>query len=300
MFLSDFIRPDRVVVPLPGPTLQDAAGALLDRLIDAGLVAHPERLRARLGEERVEDLVGMGDRAFLLHYRSDAVRELVVGVGITRLPVERELGESDETQSARIVLLIAAPPRQAALYLQVVGAFARVLSKPDVVASVLAQPTPEALAALPIFGQVALRDQLTVRDLMTERPRSVAPDAPLRDAALDMVRAGVAGLPVVDDGGRVIGMLSQRELLQHLLNSYLQRGGHAAPAAGVPGAVDARPRTVRDVMTRQVLCVSPEQPVAEVAAMMTNKDVDRVPVVREGRLVGFLTRGDIVRKLIGS
>ena len=300
MHLSDFIRPDRVVVPLPGPTLQDAAGALLDRLIAAGVVAHPERLRARLAEERAEDLVGMGDRAFLLHYRSDAVKELVVAVGITRLPVERELGESDETQSARIVLLIAAPPRQAALYLQVVGAFARVLSKPDVVADVVSQRTPEALAALPIFAQVALRDQLVVKDLMTERPRSVAPDAPLRDAALDMVRAGVAGLPVVDEGGRVVGMLSQRELLQHLLNSYLQRGGHATPAAGAPGAVDARARTVRDVMTRQVLCVSPEQPVAEVAAMMSNKDVDRVPVVREGRLVGFLTRGDIVRKLIGS
>jgi CBS domain-containing protein len=57
---------------------------------------------------------------------------------------------------------------------------------------------------------------------------------------------------------------------------------------------------VRDVMTRQVLCVSPEQPLAEVASMMINKDVDRVPVVREGNLVGFLTRGDIVRKLIGS
>jgi len=56
---------------------------------------------------------------------------------------------------------------------------------------------------------------------------------------------------------------------------------------------------VRDAMTRQVLCVAPEQPVAEVAALMSNKDVERVPVVREGRLVGFLTRGDIVRKLIG-
>ena len=53
-------------------------------------------------------------------------------------------------------------------------------------------------------------------------------------------------------------------------------------------------------MTRQVLCVAPEQPIAEVASLMSNKDVDRVPVVREGRLVGFLTRGDIVRKLIGT
>ena len=52
-------------------------------------------------------------------------------------------------------------------------------------------------------------------------------------------------------------------------------------------------------MTRQVLCVSPEQPLAEVSLIMANKDVERVPVVREGRIVGLLTRGDIVRKLIG-
>ena len=72
----------------------------------------------------------------------------------------------------------------------------------------------------------------------------------------------------------------------------------ATSASGCSG--ETRGRTVRDVMTRQVLCVSPEQPLAEVASMMINKDVDRVPVVREGTLVGFLTRGDIVRKLIGS
>ena len=59
-------------------------------------------------------------------------------------------------------------------------------------------------------------------------------------------------------------------------------------------------RSVRDVMSRQVMCVAPEQPIAEVASLMSNKDVDRVPVVREGQLVGFLTRGDIVRKLIGN
>jgi CBS domain-containing protein len=295
MRLSDLIRPDRVVVPLADDTLASAGYSLLERLVASGAIAQPERLWVRAREERPEDLVGMGDRAFLLHYRSDAVRELAVALGTSTAPVSRELGESDETQEARIVLLVAAPPRQATLYLQVVGAFARLLSRPEVVDAVLAQPDAAALAALPAFGDVEVRDQLAVRDLMTERPRSVAPDAALRDAALDMVRAGVAGLPVVEADGRVVGMLSQRELLQHLLTKYLARGG--APAAQPP---DARPRQVRDVMTRQVMCVSPDQPVAEVAAMMTNKDVDRVPVVRDGRLVGFLTRGDIVRKLIGS
>lgn len=297
MTLADLVRPDRVVVPLHGATLPEAGRVLLERLIATGAVAYPERLWARAHEERPEDLVGMGDRAFLLHYRNDAIAELAVALGTSAAPVSRELGESDETQEARIVLLVVAPPRQAALYLQVVGAFARLLSRADVVDAVVAVPDAAALAALPAFADVVLRDQLVVRDLMTERPRTVAPDTVLRDAALDMTRAGVAGLPVVEGDGRVVGMLGQRELLQHLLTKYLARGGTPATA---PDERPRDPRLVRDVMTRQVLCVSPDQPVAEVAAMMTNKDVDRVPVVRDGRLVGFLTRGDIVRKLVGS
>jgi CBS domain-containing protein len=111
-----------------------------------------------------------------------------------------------------------------------------------------------------------------------------------------MLRAGLGGLPVVDESHRVIGMLSERELLRDLLSHYLPRAG-GANALQPPAA--AR-RTVRDIMTRQVLCVAPEQPIAEVASLMLNKDVDRVPVVKDDRLVGFLTRGDIVRKLIGS
>ena len=294
MRLSKYITADHVVLPLPTDSLPHAARVLLARLIQSDDVAHPDRLAARMAEELPEDLVGMGDRAFLLHYRTDAVKELVVAIGVAPRPIERELGDSDETQAARLVLLIAAPPRQAALYLQVVGAFARLLSKSEVVEQVLAQPSAEALAALPAFGEYELRDQLTVRDLMTERPRSVSPETALKDAALDMTRAGVAGLPVVDDGGRVVGMLGQRELLQHLVQQYLQRGTATAAPQAAP-----RVPTVREVMTRQVLCVSPDQPLADVASMMSNKDVDRVPVVKEGRLVGFLTRGDIVRKLIG-
>lgn len=295
MQLSDYVRADRVVLPLAGASLHEAGRTLLDRLVATDAVAQPDRLWARVNEERPEDLVAMSDRAFLLHYRSDAMRDLAVAIGTSTAPVSRELGESDERQEARIVLLVAAPPKQAARYLQVVGALARLLSRDEVVDAVLRAPDAEAVAALPAFRDITLRDQLAVRDLMTDRPRSVEAETPLKDAALTMTRAGVAGLPVVAPDGRVIGMLGQRELLQHLLTEYLARAG------GQPGATASdRTRAVRDVMTRQVLCVSPDQPLAEVAAMMTNKDVDRVPVVQEGRLVGLLTRGDIVRKLIGS
>jgi CBS domain-containing protein len=131
---------------------------------------------------------------------------------------------------------------------------------------------------------------------MTESPPSTRADTLLREAARDMVRSGISALPVIEADGMLVGMLSERELMRHMLSLASINGSTPRPQSGVERAR----RTVRDVMTRQVLCVSPDQPLAEVASLMTNKDVDRVPVVEEGRLVGFLTRGDIVRKLIGS
>jgi CBS domain-containing protein/mannitol/fructose-specific phosphotransferase system IIA component (Ntr-type) len=292
--LSDLVVPERVVIPLTETTLRGAALTLLDRLVAAGAVEDPGKLRSRVEEARGEDIVAMGDRAFLLHYRTDAVDDLAVALGVSPTPIVRELGDSD-TQQARIVIVFLAPPRLAARYLQVLGAFARLLSKPATVEAIHAAGTPEALAVSGILGTVTLPEQITVRDLMAETPRTAAPETPLRDAARDMTRARIGALPVVDRDGLLIGMLSERELLRHMMSNLLQGGTtHRPTPTGVLR------RTVRDVMTRQVLAVSPEQPLAEVASLMSNKDVEYVPVVNQGRLVGLLSRGDIIRKLIGQ
>jgi CBS domain-containing protein len=55
---------------------------------------------------------------------------------------------------------------------------------------------------------------------------------------------------------------------------------------------------VREAMTRSVLCLSEDQPLADVASLMNAKDVDRFPVVRDGVVVGFLTRADLIRRLV--
>lgn len=293
--LADLFVASRVVMPLTAGTVADAAEALCVSLDQSGALSNADLLRERIEEARSEHIVGLADRAFVLHYRSDAVRDLVVSIGVAPKDVVRVL-DDDDLQRARLVVLVCAPPRQMARHLQVVSALVQVLSNPSSVAAALAAETPAQLLALPQFTGKALPAQLTVRELMSERPRSVGPDVPLRSAVLEMLRAGLGGLPVVDESNRVIGMLSERELLRDLLSHYLPRAG----GVNAPQPPAAARRTVRDIMTRQVLCVAPEQPLAEVASLMLNKDVDRVPVVKDDRLVGFLTRGDIVRKLIGS
>ena len=294
MRLSDFIPANQVVIPLRQDTVIGAADELIERLTSAGAVTDVEKLRTRVAEERPEDIVAMGDRAFLLHYRTDAVNDLRVALGISPVPVCRELGEN-ETQCARVLLLVVAPRQFASEYLQLVGAFARLLSKQSIVDELIAQPDAASFAALPVFRDYELPAKLTVRDIMTYQPKTIPADANLKDAAKELVRLGVGGLPVVDAEGLVVGMLGERELLRSL-SGYLQGGrGEGARSPGVPSPKT----TVRDAMRRQVLCVSPDEAIADVSSMMTNKDVDRVPVVRDGRIVGMLTRGDIVRKLLG-
>lgn len=295
MKLRDFLAPERIVVPLDAPTLEGAAGVLLERLVSARGVLDAARLRRRAAESRPEDVVAMGDRAFLLHYRAESVGQLVLALGVSRTSICRDDHDGGR-ECPKIVILIAAPPRHAVRYLQVVGAFARLLRKTEFYDAVLAAPDAASLLALPGFEDAKLPEQLAVRDVMSDQPRTVAPGTPLTEAARTLARTGLGALPVVDDDRRVIGMVTEREVIRHLLKMQAFTGPDARAAA--PTIVGTK--TVRDAMTRQVLCVAPEQPIAEVASLMSNKEVDRVPVVRDGRLVGFLTRGDIVRKLIGN
>jgi CBS domain-containing protein len=200
-----------------------------------------------------------------------------------------------------------APPRETPTYLQVVGAFARVLADPATVLTLLAAKTAEQLVQLPAFDAVELPTHLIVRDLMTHQVVSARPDQSLGDVAALMNEKDVRAVPVVDDQGSLMGMVTHRELLKYLIPDYLQRSKsgkfRALPAnltTGHPGASDPRGLPVKDVMSRAVLCLSEEQTLTDVANLMNNKDVDRFPVVREGVVVGFLTRADLIRRLVAT
>ena len=289
MKIRDFLAAERVVVPLAASTLAQASEALL-ACIGSSAVRDAAKLRRRIDESRSEDLVAIGGRAFLLHYRAEAVGALRVALGVAPNAIAR--GAPAEDARARIVVLVVAPPREAARHLQLVRAFARLLAREDVLTALCSAPNADAILSIDAFEEFTLPEELTVRDLMTERPRTTTPEMPLREAAREMLSSGLSALPVVDQDGGLLGLLSERELMRHFITTTLP-----ASSRFTPTSAHGR-RTVRDVMTRQVLCVAPEQSLADVAALMTNKDVERVPVVRGGRLVGFLTRGDIVRKLI--
>ena len=302
MKLKEVVDVQHVIVPLSAQTVRDATERLAERLIATGAVGEGEanRLNAVIRNAWPEDMVSVGEHAFLPHFRTEAVRKLVTAVGISTTPIR---WEKDPHRSARIVILIVAPPRETPTYLQVVGAFARILSDPETVLALLAAKSPEQVAHIGALESVDLPSHLMVRDLMTPDVLAAHPEQTLGEVARLMIEKDVRAIPVVDEGGGLLGMVTHRELLRYLIPDYLQKtksGEFRAMPKNPTQRTSSDPRTlpVKDVMARAVLCLSEEQTLSDVANLMNNKDVDRFPVVREGVVVGFLTRADLIRRLV--
>ena len=298
MTLAELLAPERIVFDVPGATVREAAGPLVEAIIASRRATDPDALEAMLAESLPREAVTVGQQAFLLHFRSDAVTELTVALGVATAPVHRG---HDAGKEARIVALIVAPAREASLFLRAVGAFARVLARQDVADAIEAARAPGDILRLEALRTTELPEELLVRDVLPAGRTSVRPETTLGEAANLMVSGRVPALPVVSDKDEVLGMVGYRELLVHLLPRHTRRlsGEFAGRQGKGTPAHDPSLTPVRDVMDRSVLCISEDQPLSDAAGLLVNKNLERVPVVREGALVGLLTREDIVRRLFG-
>ncbi len=285
--LAEVLRPEHVVAPLPADTVQAAVSALAQRLIDSGVVADRERLARLFAESRVRDMVHVGGRVLLPHVRTDAVERLVVALGVAPRPLGD--GAGGDGGGAQVVVLVLAPPAATGLYLQTVAALARVLRDDAVVDAMVNAASAAEILAIPEVAAISIQPRLTVRDVMAPRVYRVGPDATVREVLELIADHGFRAVPVVSDDRGVLGMVTDRDLLRFFLPVVQKTTGES------PSSLKDTP--VREVMSRSVICVSEDQALTEVMSIMVAKDVERLPVVFEGKLTGFLTRGDILRKL---
>jgi CBS domain-containing protein len=137
-------------------------------------------------------------------------------------------------------------------------------------------------------------------EIMTRNVITVAPSATLSEAIGKMVQNRVSGLPVTDLEGRLLGMLTEGDLLRRAeLHTEKQRSQWQqfllGPSRTAAEYVKARSRVVADVMTTDVVSVSEDTEVAEVVALMESRNIRRVPVRRAEVLVGIISRADLIR-----
>ncbi|MDI3483382.1 MAG: hypothetical protein PWQ88_1253 [Candidatus Methanomethylophilaceae archaeon] len=148
---------------------------------------------------------------------------------------------------------------------------------------------------------------LKVRDVMTTKLVTVHQDDTIKQATLKFAIAGISGAPVVDDENRLVGILSETDILE-LVMKYQDKLRMEHPSLHIlslpfdsTSEMDVKEvvsriseTPVKEVMTRAVLTVSPDARIIDTVERMIEKKVNRVPVIEKDKLVGIVTRGDII------
>jgi len=147
-------------------------------------------------------------------------------------------------------------------------------------------------------------------DVMTTEVISLGPDTSVQALAALLSERGISGVPVVDADNRVVGIVSEGDLLHRVETGTERRKEERAGRRRswwldsivsdrelARDYVRSHGRTVRDIMTRDVVSVSDTTELADIANLLETKKIKRVPVVREGKLVGIVSRANLVRAL---
>jgi CBS domain-containing protein len=285
-------------VPLEARDLRGALEALVELLrgtdsIDAEAA---DRLQRDLASTSRTEIVRINDEIVLVVGRCEVLEDASVLLGIGREPFEVP-GEGRSTTTARAVILLLTPRRLELFRERLVPTLSRVLRDEERTARLLSAGSAMEIRALRELMEIELHDRLLVEDALTPLTYRIYPDTPLLEVVDLMVRRRLRAVQVVGENYEVLGIVTVGDALKHLLPR--PRAGEEAARGGPVGTVP-RELGARDVMTRTVMCVSEDQNLLEAANIMVNRDVEEMPVVREGELIGFLTREAILRMLFGS
>ena len=142
---------------------------------------------------------------------------------------------------------------------------------------------------------------MRVEDFMTRSVITITPDTTLLAAAKLMLEHRVGGFPVVDAAGRIIGVFSESDLLR-------EQGEKGSPWLDIMIGDDGRPaaslqlgtRKVADLMTRQLIAITPDASIADACRLLHDHRLRRLPVLDGGKLVGMIARADLVRAVATS
>lgn len=123
---------------------------------------------------------------------------------------------------------------------------------------------------------------VTARDVMNTQVVGIPEDCTVEEAGRLLVRSGVSGVPVFDRDGALVGIISEYQLLELVYNPKLKS------------------QPVSQFMTRQVITVAEDDPVDRLAGFFVLNRIRRLPVVKDGRVVGMITRRDLLKRILAD
>jgi len=145
---------------------------------------------------------------------------------------------------------------------------------------------------------------MRAQDIMTASVITATPDMTIHEAATLLVENHIGSMPVVDENGQVVGIVGERDLLHRVENGTCHRKRQwwlelllSSPRAQAARYLKEHGRVVGDVMCEEVISISEDMPLQQIADLMERRRLDSVPVLKSGTLIGNLSRSNLIRAL---
>ena len=143
---------------------------------------------------------------------------------------------------------------------------------------------------------------MQARDVMVSPVITVSPSSSIRDVAKTFLKHEISAVPVVDESGKLVGIVSEGDLLHRVENATETRRPswlRFFTQDDLPAAeyVKSHSRRVADVMTQRVISAAPEASLADIAMLMERYSIKRVPIVSKGQLVGIVSRANLIQAI---
>lgn len=140
-------------------------------------------------------------------------------------------------------------------------------------------------------------------DIMSTDVITVGPDAKVQEVANLLIQHRISGMPVVDANGRVIGLVSEGDLLRRAdAGTGHERSWWLKLLIGNEGLareyIHEHSREIGDVMSREIITASPDTAVSDLAEILEKHRIKRVPIVKDGKLVGIVSRANLLHALV--
>lgn len=147
---------------------------------------------------------------------------------------------------------------------------------------------------------------LVAREIMTTQIITVTPQTPVRELAQILAANNIGGAPVVDEGGKLLGVVTESDLIDQTKKVHIPTVVAILDSLIFLERPDKMEKDIRkiagtvvgDIYTPNPLTVGEETPLDEIATVMAKKHVHTLPVLRDGKLVGVIGKGDIIKTLI--
>jgi len=297
--LANLIMERRVIIDLAARTKDESVVELIKLLKGEGIkLDYDEILKAVREREEIED-TSYGHGFAFPHARTNAVKEMYILMGISKK------GLVDKTRDGvpvHTVCLLLTPSAIAKLYLQTLSGLAYFGRMPDTLKKILNAANRADLIKLIAEANVIIDKELMVRDVMRHDVASVTPDDTLKEVANKMFRNRLSALAVVDKNNKLLGVINDRDLIKAALPDYKSLISNLNYSLDVEPFEELLKREdkikVSQLYRDEYEVTTPETRIIEVAAMMIFKDIRRVFVTQNDKLVGVLLRKDIVNMII--